>query len=482
MAVALAKNYCKFCLARHFLDLDRHVLRFPLHRLASSDLPHSDDYSETPEWPELLPVLLNKKDPAHIAHERKLWMDKLRLLPSVAEKLELISFKPPVPREPGLRYMDTRPLEIQMQCPVKFTINPITNVYNLLPYQKWITRTHLVNGLPEFYDRIDSGDKALAKIRGKFEDSIAMEMERYGDVGPFKCELLPGSFISSLVQIIIQTFANDYPHLTTAHVDQNARQESFWFVGGFPDKNEKGGHLQTKYGMCFQYKAVPYCQIRTPNPLQQVVDKEDPLSANSPIPEWKYHPVHVGLGFKRDDYSVTPGFWYGDPCKYGLLSVHNIVKDQMYLSRRFNDSVIDDIWKGQSVISGFSWLVAQAMSLGFEHFNDVTYPLVTQTVTTDGQYWSFSTYQLNTIQFSDYAQSDYRNICWTTGKLKLYDIIEDNRIKGINEEVLKIFLKFMLNVPQPCPVEAEPYLSSSDGDSVLQQQKDRVSKYYRAFL
>lgn len=480
MAIALARNYCKFCLACHFPT--KRVLRFPVRRLVSSDLPHDDEYSETPEWPELIPVLLDKKDPAHIAHDRKLWMDQLRQLPNVAEKLELISYKPPVPKAPGPRYLDTRSLETRMQCPFKFTINPVTNIYNLLPYQQWITRTHLVNGLPEFYDRIDSDGKALMKIRNKFEDSLAMEMERYHDVSPFKCGLLPGSIISSLVQMIVQTFANDYPHLTAAHVDLNARQESFWFVGGFPDKNEKGGHLQTKYGMCFQYKAKPECQIRTPDPLQQILDREDTLSTNSHVPEWKYHPVHVGLGFKREDYSVTPGFWYGDPCKYGLLSVHNVIKDQIYLSRRFSENVINDIWKGQSVISGFSWLLAQAMFLGFEHFNDLTYPLVTQTVTTDGQYWSFSTYQLNTIQFSDYAQSDYRNICWTTEKLRLYDAIEHNQVKGFNEDVLKIFLKFMLNVPQSGPVEAQPYLSPIGDDSVLQQQKDRVTKYIRAFL
>lgn len=107
-----------------------------------------------------------------------------------------------------------------------------------------------------------------------------------------------------------------------------------------------------------------------------------------------------------------------------------------------------ELTHSHAILSSFSWLLGQAcyqgMSsmycsvcfliksiLGFSPFNDITYPLVSQTVISNGQQWSFYTYQLNTtlIQFDE--SHPKRNICWSSKPMSLFDAIESGKIQGI---------------------------------------------------
>lgn len=101
---------------------------------------------------------------------------------------------------------------------------------------------------------------------------------------------------------------------------------------------------------------------------------------------------------------------------------------------------------------------------GFSTFNDITYPLTTQTIITNGQWWSFFAYQLNTLlMYSDHIDTNpKRNICWVTEPMKLFDKIEDEKIHGLNEEVLKNLIRFYVNVPEErIGVDMKPYLGKS---------------------
>lgn len=105
------------------------------------------------------------------------------------------------------------------------------------------------------------------------------------------------------------------------------------------------------------------------------------------------------------------------------------------------------------------------MFTGFSTFTDLTYPLLTQTVITNGQSWSFYAYQLNTtLVHSEYAdENPRRNLCWTTGPLKLFEKIEDGKLLGFNDDVLKELIKFYGNKPQKRnDVNMKPYLGESE--------------------
>lgn len=76
--------------------------------------------------------------------------------------------------------------------------------------------------------------------------------------------------------------------------------------------------------------------------------------------------------------------------------------------------------------------------------------MMTQTVITNGQFWSFYAYQLNTICLSSDVDTKLkRNICWTTNEMKLFETIDDNdQVQGFNKDVLGQMIRFILNVPK----------------------------------
>jgi small subunit ribosomal protein S30 len=82
-------------------------------------------------------------------------------------------------------------------------------------------------------------------------------------------------------------------------------------------------------------------------------------------------------------------------------------------------------------ISEFS-SVQFSFPVGFSTFNDVTYPLVTQTVITNGKLWSFYVYQLNTtLLHGEHTSNNPRhNLCWGTPELKLFETVEDGKVIG----------------------------------------------------
>lgn len=86
----------------------------------------------------------------------------------------------------------------------------------------------------------------------------------------------------------------------------------------------------------------------------------------------------------------------------------------------------------------------------------MTYPLVTQTVITNGKLWSFYVYQLNTtlVHSEHTANNPRRNLCWGTPELKLFEAIEDGRVIGKHDRlppfnfVLFLILSILAEHPQ----------------------------------
>lgn len=119
----------------------------------------------------------------------------------------------------------------------------------------------------------------------------------------------------------------------------------------------------------------------------------------------------------------------------------------------------------QGILATHCWLQAQANFLGFTTFNEITYPLVAQAVITNGRLWSFYVYQLNTmLMHSENPKNNPRkNICWATSELKLFEEIKEGKLIGFNPDVLKILLKFYLNVPEErLGVNMRPYVSKEE--------------------
>lgn len=157
------------------------------------------------------------------------------------------------------------------------------------------------------------------------------------------------------------------------------------------------------------------------------------------------------------------GFWPGDANQFSLLSYH---KRGHFVSRPYEDlSEKKEAIHRQGILASYSWLNALANFLGFTTFNEITHPLVTQTVITNGQIWSFYVYQLNTLLMhsNNTVENPRRNVCWATPELKLYEKVENGKLVGFNEDVLKKLLKFYGNVPEErLGVNMRPYLNANE--------------------
>lgn len=182
------------------------------------------------------------------------------------------------------------------------------------------------------------------------------------------------------------------------------------------------------------------------------------------------------------------GFWPGSPQEFGVLS---------YLSRSFltkrsvayGPEDTQDALHALAVLSSFSWLYGQASYQGFSTFTDPTYPLTTQTIITDGQFWSLYAYQLNTTQIhQDAIESNPRaNRCWSTGELKLYEEIDEKgNVVGFNDDVLRQIISFYINRPASrAGTEMKPYLSPNErivAEIDNPERRDFLEKRYKHMM
>ena len=116
---------------------------------------------------------------------------------------------------------------------------------------------------------------------------------------------------------------------------------------------------------------------------------------------------------------------------------------------------------------------------GFNTHEELTYPFTTQTIVTDGQNYRLFAYQLNTLQMwlNDEA-NPLRNVCWVSKPLKLYETIEDGKVKGFDDSVLELVLKFMCLKPVERGIDLRPNLVPEDNTlsvgEYIEEKKLRV--------
>lgn len=138
----------------------------------------------------------------------------------------------------------------------------------------------------------------------------------------------------------------------------------------------------------------------------------------------------------------------------------------------------------QGILASYAWLNAQANFQGFTTYNDITYPLVTQTIITNGQKWSFYIYQLNTllVHGKNVTDNPKRNICWAIPDLKLFEEVADSKVVGLNDNVLKTLIKIYANAPgERLGVNLRPYLSNDEKISADYADDDKSNWLEREY-
>lgn len=434
------------------------------------------EYANQAEYPPIQNLTYR----ARKKREQETWHSRMARLSSVEEKLYEIN----MPKYYGYK--------ANMLTDQKFP-------YNVKPFVQYATRTCFQSGLPQYYDPLqEEATKLLEGIRSELEDTILFELTHYRHIGlssnissEEKEETIVRSLLVQLNRTISNALSERYGHLREVQIDIDPRHEAFWFLGGiYPPKLvhaiKKGvdwqkGYARDPYDRNMQYTGKPYLAVRHNNLLDPLLSKDlaafDIRQDNLELTDFRYDPLALGYISEFRHATNVPGFWPGDQHEFGLLSYQrrsHAINRSKYCA--VND--LDEALQAQGILSSFAWLLGQACYQGFSVFNDVTYPLTTQTVITDGKNWSFYAYQLNTtLVHSEQVDLNPRyNLCWGTEDLQLYESIDDSgKIHGINYEVLRHLIMFYINQPKERKVERKPYLCQKESKIAdIEDENNRV--------
>ncbi|GIY52653.1 28S ribosomal protein S30, mitochondrial [Caerostris darwini] len=377
------------------------------------------------------PPIIDMSPDGQRRHQRQLWYDSIEAMPTVEEKLY--------------------ELAVQQRLKLKkYLLYSVPPSYNGIYFQRYITRSLLIEGLPDKINQINV-ENELSQIK----DDLNKIVTNYY-YNPWENEEKPLSHYLNeekagaklLEQLICQCYKKLAPrneHILESTFQKYPRLSSFWWHSGFESEKDK---LFEK-NLCFMFKDIPAFAIRIKKPLSPILEMNDPLCATAEVPDYHYHPRVFGFpSIRGSSVASVPGFWPGDPNEFPLLQVLSSHRLQTLL-QKIDHYNLKQIENSAGLMTSFGYLNAVATYQGFSPFHDITYPFVTQTILTNGQDFTFFVYQLNTIAFhEDVDNKDRRNLCWASEKLRLFDTIEDGQLKGINEDVYRLLLRFLLNTPE----------------------------------
>ncbi|NXW62322.1 RT30 protein, partial [Eurystomus gularis] len=257
----------------------------------------------------------------------------------------------------------------------------------------------------------------------------------------------PGPFLTQLVATLTASLSSRNPLLAASSLDLKPEVNYYWHHG---EEVVVHGHRKGRVDpVRFQIDDKPHLQIRVPKQLPEIVPLESDLGD---VPVIDHKPSKLPLFKKQYENKVFIGSKVADPCCYGHTQFHLIpdkLKRERFIRACLEDQ-IEVVYRANGIASLFAWTAAQAMYQGFWNEADVTRPFVSQAVVTDGKYFAFFCYQLNTLALTaETIQNNPRkNICWGTDSKPLYDVVENGTVKGFNDEVLFQLVRFLLNRPK----------------------------------
>jgi len=443
------------------------------------------------------PLIHDLSPRATKARERESLAGKYRKLKTVEEKLFAVN----LPRYYGWNSLHLKEGE---------------SPYNYLPFVQYSTRS-LVNrvDMEGFYKlrgmSLEETGGYVERLRPLLQEALLFELkgkrrpDRVGDELPKSSVELADELAESVFQqinsILLTNLSSDFPHLMEATVDYKPRLEAFWLVGGFHpseemieerEKEKKTLTDEEKKAPVehwIQYLGRPSIQVRSSLPLEildtDVATAEDDNITKIPVANYD-PPLTYGIEKKRRFGTNIPGFWPGDKNEFGLLSYHS----QSHLLGRppnFGEQDRADTLCAQATLAAFSWLHSQACYQGFNTFEELTYPLVSQNILSDGRNFSFFLYQLNTtLLHSDFPETNPRvNRLFALPEQPLFQELKNNEFVGWNDNVLNALVSFYVNRPseretstlKPHVDQHQKYLSEIPDDE--DERREWLHKQFR---
>lgn len=429
-----------------------------------------EEYEKEAKYPAIKELSFR----SNLLKRRTQWYDHIRDLGTVEEKLLAIN----QPRYYGYKSV---------------MLNDKSFGYNSLPFIQHSTRTSLDTdgGLSTLqvyrHHSEEEVQKLVDDLKADVLDAIQFEMcgyEKNEDAAATsttpegKREKCAG-IVGQINRVIFNGLVDQFDHLNEVEIDVDVRHEAFWMIGGIsPPTLTRKKRLGTAWqkdmadepvNRAIQYIGSPLLTVRHQNPLPAMESTNESAAAPPPPPPaaFTYDPRTIGYAHDYRHGTTIPGFWPGSRHQFGHLSFIDC-SQLVDRNRHYGPDELQESIHSLAIASSYSWLLGQACYQGFSTFTELTYPLTTQTIITDGQHWSFYAYQLNTTQVHQdaLAENPKVNRCWSSsdGELKLFEEISANgEVVGFNEDVLRQLIRFYLLRPEPrANVEMTPYLSAAE--------------------
>ncbi|XP_067084444.1 39S ribosomal protein S30, mitochondrial [Osmerus mordax] len=413
----------------------------------SGRLVHTKTDIQQPAYPPIVPSLTAK---SKSAKKRQLeeHVNKVCTASDVQEKLTLLT-------------------KIQRK---KYVLHPQTFALNSDKWYQHFTKTAYLPGLPDTFSIVTESkdesapdalpsvpspsatidENAYADIRLHFINAILQEnwymkkprhftyREQEHNVAPFLRNLMSG---------LTYALAKHNPVLQCSSLDLDPQVNFYWLRG---QRTIPRGHRRGRVEpIRFQIDDKPHSQIRVHQQLPEFIPLE--ASNTADVPEVKFAPDLLPMFRRQYDNHIFTGAKVPDPACYGHTQFHLVPdryrRDNM-IKRNLEDQ-IEVFLRANAIASLFAWTGAQAMYQGFWSYQDVTRPFVSQAVITDGQYFSFFCYQLNTLAVSAETDSGNprKNVLWGTTSMRLYESVQDGAVVGLDDSVLKLLVQFLMNKP-----------------------------------
>ncbi|XP_073322380.1 large ribosomal subunit protein mL65 [Pagrus major] len=409
-------------------------------------LVHTDAAAKEPAYPPVVPSLTAKSKSA-LRRQVEEHVQKVCASP-VEEKLALIT-------------------RIQRE---KYVVYPQTFARNADRWYQHFTKTAYIPGLPEKFtlgQEHTGGEEgsppaaaqttvpgiendAFADIRSLVSRVILQERWHLKKRRPFlyrEQEHMVGPLLRNLVSGLTYSLAKYNPLLPLSSLDFNPQVNFYWRRGQrIIPKGHRRRHLEPTR---FQIDDRPHSQIRITQQLPQFAPLEACYDAE--VPEITLAPNVMPMFRKQYDNHIFTGAKLPDPARYGHTQFH-LVPDRYHrdrMARKQQSDQVEVFLRANGLASLFAWTGAQAMYQGFWNHEDVTRPFVSQAVITDGQFFSFFCYQLNTVALSveTDANNPRKNLMWGTESLRLYESVQDGEVVGLNDGVVKLLVQFLMNQP-----------------------------------
>ncbi|XP_066510184.1 large ribosomal subunit protein mL65-like [Hoplias malabaricus] len=341
---------------------------------------------------------------------------------------------------------------------MKYVVYPQTFALGADRWYQHFTRTAYLSGLPEKYSsRPESGpetqpmeDSALPELRSALCNSLLQEnwyMKKGRTFLHKRQEQMVYPFLTNIVAGLVNSLATYNPVLRLSSLDFEPQVNFYWLNGERTiPRGHRSGRVEPQR---FQIDDKPHSQIRIPHQLSEFVPIEADVSAEVPVIQ--FEPDHLPLFRRQYENNIFTGAKLEDPCCYGHTQFH-VVPAKFYRDRLIKKNLpehIETFLRANAIASLFAWTGAQAMYQGFWSEQDVSRPFVSQAIITDGQYFSFFCYQLNTLALSSFSTPDNlrKNLCWGTESMCLYDSIMEGDVLGWDDSVLRLLVQFLLNKP-----------------------------------